>query len=103
MAGYWEFPGGKNTKGESSRATVDRELKEELGIRTMDASFLLHHYCEYPHGSIRLDVWHITDYKGNIHGNERQKIRWCPQEGILKFNLLPTNRPLIHFINHYFE
>ncbi|NJP50861.1 (deoxy)nucleoside triphosphate pyrophosphohydrolase [Streptomyces sp. SBST2-5] len=33
LAGRWELPGGKVEPGESSRAAVVRELREELGVR----------------------------------------------------------------------
>ena len=101
MAGYWEFPGGKREKNESSLSALEREINEELGIKIIRAHFLLHYYCEYSHGSMCLAVWHITVYNGKIRGNERQNFVWCPQKKVLDMNLLPLNRELVRFINHY--
>ncbi|HEX2507196.1 MAG TPA: NUDIX domain-containing protein, partial [Miltoncostaeaceae bacterium] len=32
QSGRWEFPGGKREAGESDRAALVRELREELGV-----------------------------------------------------------------------
>lgn len=33
LAGQWEFPGGKAETGESDREALERECREELGVR----------------------------------------------------------------------
>ncbi len=101
MAGYWEFPGGKKEKDETSLAALKRELNEELGIEVIEADFLVHHYYEYSHKFVLLEVWQVKSYKGSPYGKEQQAIKWCPVSQLFELNFLPANLPLIHFIKHY--
>ena len=102
MAGFWEFPGGKREKGETSLAALKRELNEELNIKPLSASFLLNHYYEYYSNSIQLEIWQIKNYSGIVQGREGQQIIWCPHSELLNLNFLPANLSLIYFIKHYF-
>lgn len=50
LADLWEFPGGKTEKGESLRAALRRELKEELDIEVESSQHLMnvrHYYTQF--------------------------------------------------------
>ena len=54
LAGKWEFPGGKTEAGESRRAALKRELKEELGMQVKVEEFIAENTHHNPKLSIQL-------------------------------------------------
>jgi 8-oxo-dGTP diphosphatase len=75
-AGYWEFPGGKLEAGESVRAALVRELREELNINITAAmpwfTFLMH----YSHATVRLHCWRVQAWVGEMRAMEGQEFAW---------------------------
>ncbi|GMV56765.1 MAG: hypothetical protein AMXMBFR6_25700 [Betaproteobacteria bacterium] len=63
-AGHWEFPGGKLEAGETPRAALVRELREELAIeaRTLQPWLVREHL--YPHAHVRLHFFRIPSWSG---------------------------------------
>ena len=77
-AGYWEFPGGKIETGETPYHALVRELKEELGIAVQTAYPWLTRVFTYPHATVRLNFFRVTEWTGELHPHEGQQFSWQP-------------------------
>ncbi len=95
LAGGWEFPGGKLEPGETRYEALVRELKEELGIEVVTARPLIHARHQYPTREILLDVWVVSEYRGEPAGLDGQALRWCARADLPAAKLLPADRPIV--------
>ncbi|HMD74954.1 MAG TPA: 8-oxo-dGTP diphosphatase MutT [Steroidobacteraceae bacterium] len=95
LAGGWEFPGGKLEPGEKRYAALERELKEELGIEVVAARPLIRARHQYPTREILLDVWVVSEYRGEPAGLDGQALRWCARADLPAAKLLPADRPIV--------
>lgn len=75
-AGYWEFPGGKVEPGETPRHALVRELHEELGIEVETAYPWITRVFTYPHATVRLNFFRVTQWRGEPHPHEGQEFAW---------------------------
>ena len=94
--GYWEFPGGKREPAETLEATMIREFQEELGVSPRRYQPLIRMVNEAGIQRVLLQLWLISDWQGEAHGREGQRIVWCPPAALLDYDLLPGNRALIN-------
>ena len=85
QGGLWEFPGGKVEHGESAIEALGRELHEELGIMLRAAEPLLQVDHTYPDRRVLLDVWRVTDFRGEPHGREGQPLVWVSPDEMEHF------------------
>jgi 8-oxo-dGTP diphosphatase len=95
MAGSWEFPGGKSQPGEAPFAALRRELDEELGIDVLEATAWFELAYDYPDKRVRLDIWRVGSYAGEVAAREGQLLRWVTVEELAGLPLLEADWPIL--------
>jgi len=98
MAGAWEFPGGKLEATEAPLDGLRRELEEELGIVVNSAEPLLKLRHSYSDCEVRLDVWWVLSYDGDVEPRESQVLSWVFPESLSTAELLPADAPIVDAI-----
>lgn len=83
LAGLWEFPGGKKKAGESLRAALAREIREELGADLGQARYLM----KVRHSYTQFDVT-LHAYEATLKGEpklKRNSHRWVGPRSLQKY------------------
>ncbi len=85
----WEFPGGKVEAGETPRAALARELKEELAIDAEIGMELTRHEFAYPRGAaIQLIFLRVNGFKGEPRNGVFEQIRWEKRINLPSYDFL---------------
>ena len=95
MGGMWEFPGGKKNAYESIEKTIERELKEEVGIFVKVGEKLLSFEHAYTHNKLYFTV-HICEWiSGEPKPLASQKLLWVSPEKLFDFSFPAANTKII--------
>lgn len=99
-AGHWEFPGGKVEPGETPHHALTRELREELGIETVTAYRWVTRTFAYPHATVRLNFFRVTEWLGEPQPCEGQAFSWQPADRPATVSpMLPANAPVLRALS----
>jgi 8-oxo-dGTP diphosphatase len=95
QGGLWEFAGGKVETGESLQTALARELKEEIGIDVIEAVPLIQLKHDYSDRTVELNVFLITDYKGEAKSLLGQESAWVKVGDLENYPFPAANKTIL--------
>jgi mutator protein MutT len=96
--GFWEFPGGKQEKGESLRQCLEREIKEELGIKIKAGKLFFLSTHEYNDKVISLHTFACALLAGEPKPLQCQDVKWVNPVRLYEFEFPPPDNLVIEAI-----
>ena len=103
MGGLWEFPGGKKELHESIEKTIEREIKEELGIEVSIGEKLVSFEYRYSRKKLNFTVYICEWISGEPRSLASQDIRWVSPKRLVDFSFPAANTKIIYELHKYLQ
>lgn len=97
-AGCWEFPGGKRERGESWRACLQREVREELGVAVRTMAELDRFQYRYPQYRVSFRVFRCAITNGIPRPLAARSLRWVLRGRLSRLQFPPANDRLVRWL-----
>ena len=94
----WEFVGGKVEVGETKRAALIRECREELAVTVAPKSIFMAVTHDYPDITVHLTLYNATIAHGTPRKLEHADIRWITPAEISEYSFCPADELLLQEI-----
>jgi 8-oxo-dGTP diphosphatase len=95
LAHSWEFPGGKVDPGEAPSHTVQREIREELGVEVEVGDIYAVGHHEYDTKEVILMVYEAKLMHGEPQCLEVADLKWVTPYELMAMTLPPADEPVI--------
>jgi 8-oxo-dGTP diphosphatase len=96
----WEFPGGKVEDGEDLKASLHRELAEELTIDADIGEEVFRQRYRYPDRYVEVAFFAVRSFRGTMHNQVFEAFQWTPRTQLAEFNFLEADRELVMRISN---
>ncbi len=95
LGGLWEFPGGKQERGETLPQCLRREIKEELGFRIKVGKFITSIDHAYTHFTITLHAFECVVASGSPHALGVEQFKWARMKELDRYAFAKTDLRII--------
>jgi mutator protein MutT len=100
LAGYWEFPGGKQEPGETLETCLRREILEELGVDVKVDRRLLLVVHDYEMKTISLHFFQCSHLRGEPRPIGCDGLKWVDPQNLDHYRLPPPDVQILPFIKN---
>jgi 8-oxo-dGTP diphosphatase len=95
LPGLWECPGGKIESNETPKASLIREIQEELHCTIEVGDLVADATYAYPTIFVRLITYHARIISGHLNPSEHEKLIWLPLDKLHTLEWAPADLPTV--------
>ena len=91
----WEFPGGRVEAGETLEECLEREIREELGVKIRVVGRLVLADHKYPTFDIRLCAMKVSVVEGKLNLDKHKKAVWVQPKELFLLDLAAADEHIV--------